>query len=247
MTDKNLNKASIERRTFLKAATSSVGAAAVGVGSASGTKKPVYAQTLFAEIGVEHDVDLGETSSGYYPYLEVDKSLGHFVNEENNELYLMKSLPDGMLQTFKRGESVVRANNYRRLPTQLFDQLQGWIVTETGRSYRTLKALDPANEYRLPSIELQSRDEKIISSTSGNQNAVNAGETQTVSLPSQTVSVEVSESTGRKVERDDIPDSQKAVAMERWEETIQVEPKLKIKNYGTIDIVDFTDRRVVDP
>lgn len=233
----------VERRTFLKAAgVAGVGSIRVDPDDLVG--EPDFGRVTFAEVGVEHEVHSSPTG-GRYDADHVDELVRHAVDTTDGRFYLKQSAPRVGIDAF-RNDAVVEADGYSSLPTTLFEgQISEGIVVETGKSYRTKKALKPVDGYALPAVDVAVDGDRIAVSTVSLQETVPAGSERTFSLGTREVDLRVVESTGETVDRPDIPPHRRAIEQVERVETATIEPKLKVRSYGKLDAADATDRHVV--
>ena len=233
----------VERRTFLKA-TGVAGVGSISFDPDNLTGEPDFGRVTFAEVGVEHDVHTSPTG-GRYDGDHVDEVLRHAIDTTDGRLYLKQSAPRVGIDAFGN-DAVVEADGYRSMPTTLFGgQPAAGIVVETGKSYRTKKALKPANGYTLPAVDVAIGGDGVVVSVGSLQETIPTGIERTISLGTREVDLRVVESTDERVDRPDVPEIRRAIEEVERVETATVEPKLKVRNYGKLDAVDATDRHVV--
>lgn len=241
MTLDNQKSASMKRRTVLKSATAAASLALVGeVGATSS-----YGSVNFSEVGVEHDVSLPTTTRAKYPFFHIDEfGLNRFIDQDQSTLYINERYAQGELEVLKGNRAVVAGRDYTPLPTQIGGGSSSGVTTKLGENFRTLEALTVEDSYDRPRFTVEERDTGTVVATEGERVNVQPGSEDEIVLDDREVTLEVSEITDKDAEEMTVAGGEewqkpwrKTQAKRYWKETVTVTPKVRIRNYGELDVV----------
>lgn len=235
----------IARREFLRT-TSAAGFALAGTGTATASSDSL-GRTHYTEAKFEFQVESPSENEEDLPVIDVDEAVGRAIDNEEGKLYLLEQGSQTSVETFRHSDQVIKSEEYRPLSTNLHNsRAVRQVPLNLGQNYRTLRALKLSEDYRLPSVSLSLDGETLSANVSGTKTSVAPGEESQSSLSPVQLPVELVSHSEELVDNQSIPEYQRARKREAQSTTVRATPTLKIRNYGQLDVVDFTHSRFVD-
>lgn len=210
---------SLNRRRFLQAS----GAAGATVTAANVTAAKEQNQCHFAEIGIDSEVIVPDEAN-YTPVYAHDDVFKSY-RKPNRMLVLPDRAAPRLKKLAKNSNRVVDAAQYERFPgTVKSSPDTRYIPIATSPDLRPTKVLELDSKYQPPTVDLETTEAKISATVRGSSFDVEAQSKRAVSLDSFESSITVA-----KREND---------ALEKFETDLEIRPELRIRNHGTLDVVE---------
>lgn len=233
-----------ERRQFIK----TTGAAA-GFGSLVGAGRAAPGTDLgtvrFVEVGLETDVPEVDEDDGALPVVHWDFPLPHAVDADLRTLYVRERIDDAAVRALERQPAVVKAAEFAPAPATVLGGTHGTLPYELGPHYRRNYLLELEGAVELPAVAVEPRADGVVVSGGPVTATVPRESEEEFALDPVEVAVELSEATDERRESEAVPDRLLAFRRRRWTETVTVEPTLRVRDYGDLDVVDARDGLVV--
>lgn len=246
MNENNSNdRSSFARRIFLKATGSATTLGLAGISGVQADPGKSIGSGHVAKAELELP-DLPELSaSATYPIVHWDSPMDHLVHD--GQLYFLESASETELHAAKRSQAIVRNERFRPMDPELFGRGVGEIPTSLGWAMQRSYELELVDEYEVPPVTLRpTDDEDLRVEGPAVGGTVPAGTERRLDLPAQEVELRVERPTDETVDRPDIPERLRGVKIERWIETVTIEPELVVRNHGRLKYVDATDEVTVN-
>lgn len=235
--------ASIDRRRFLQSTGAAAGIGIAGVSPAVAAENTI-GEVLYAEVGLVHSHPLVPEAMTKLPLVHVDKTLGHFVDEQNDQLFFLEPFSEDSFSAFESESVAFTPDGYHSLPAELFGEPRSSLVSATGRSFRPTQILRTPQPYRVPLIKIEADEHTLVIESDEASGNVPENGSRRFNLNSRQVPVRLEVPTGRRARNQNIPDRMKSLEMEVDEKQIPIRPQLVVRNYGVMDVIDATGRRV---
>lgn len=237
---------SIERRTFLKTA------AAAGAGpiiAREATAKPTpHGKAHYTEVGIEYEIE-NTIAHEKYPFIAVDEPINHYADLEGSAVYFNEKYLEESLPVLRSGPSLVRFNQFADQSVSRSTSPTRSLPTNLGRSFRITSSLRLAEPYRPERVSVAVENGVAVVRSEHDEVEVPPSTAITNELGTQEVTVEASEPIPREYESIDVlidgepaPPEYRPVARRTWEETLTVKPKVKVRNYGEVDLIGIDTR-----
>lgn len=235
------DQSTVNRRTVLKAAGVSTVLPTIG-STVSAKASP---KITFSEVGLVHEVPEPLDENVHYPYSHVDEfSLARTVDEIDRTLYLNRRYIPQAVKLAKNNRALLAGEEYSVPQVTLPQNQAGALVTKRGAQYRILQALRVESGYTLPQIVITEERNEIAITTPDGRTLVPTNEEVEVEFTSQEVTIQ----SYTLLEKDSVETT--GDDGEEWEpwrkpkpkhfetETIEVVPRLKVRNYGQLEVAD---------
>lgn len=231
-------KPQIRRRDILKTACAISGISTVGATVSSGVSGVSSDTIQLVDVGVEHAVDFPNINGQFHRPV-IDEFVSHVVNDEKRYVRLPSHTPDELYALFQRENGVLRYRGYHPKAPVTVGGKTKQIITELGQAYRAKQGLLLAEEYALPKILVAPNDDDVVVKISDSRTQVSPTEEKTISVPTPTeIKAQAFRPTDEKVEGNgEMAEWKKALKTERWEETVEITPKVKVHNHGKLKVV----------
>lgn len=236
-----LVEAATSRRKFIVSAAGVAGISAGGLERAMARSEPDLGRVEFVEVGVEHDHDISADDRFDYPLVENDPAVTSAVDESAGELYLGSFVPQHGVEAFRSGETVVRNRHYQAGGGTVWGgRSVGALPTELGRRHLVAEFLQVEGEYQPPEVTVTTGGGGVDVAAGGMRVSVGAGETAALALDARTVEVPVRDDEYREV-ADQRSGGTRQVRGVSGVETVTVEPRVQVRNYGPLDVFDAAE------
>lgn len=232
---------SIERRTFLKTAA----AASTGplIAHEAAAKSTQYGATPYTEVGIKYEIE-DTLDQEKFSFLEIDEFINHYVSAEDKVLYFNERYLGESRSVLRSSAPVIRLKTFTGKSTSRSTSPTTTLPTSLGRSYRTTGALRLSEPYQPERLSVEMENGVAVVRSEGGKTEISQNTVATHELPSHEVTVEASEPIPGEDEPLDVlidgepaPASYRPTARRTWEETLRVTPKVKVHNYGKVDLV----------
>lgn len=236
-----------KRRTFLRLAGGSTALAATGITSAASKHETLTDPTQMIECGIE--ATLPEPSrQGAYRVAQWDIPARYQVDATEQRLYALRPIRDPELASLQSSNAVARFRSLRPASRVLFDTPVSRIPLTAGHNFQQNRELELAEEHSLPTVTVNDpqNDGTVVVRLRGSDWSIAPGDETEISLGEQNVTVELSRLTDELHENPAVPDHLLGQKREYWTETVTLEPTIRVRNRGPLDVYDATSQEIVN-
>lgn len=228
------NDAHLDRRTVLKATSSSV--LLGGIGTVSGSRFDEYGTINLVESGIRYSFP----SQPSYDYYHVDTPTDYWVDSNRGQLILRKRASQSTYSLFQSSRRVVNAQQLAANTASVTRADESSrLPTEFASRYRTSEYVLLDRPITEPSAGVEYDGTKPIVRTGGAERRLPEGEEVTVSLDPITVTAKTRSVSNQKADLPNVPDRKLGYKVERGTTKVTVQPEVVATNYGELDVAEM--------